>query len=47
MEKQRAPSEQTAQAWRALVPGQSDAQSGAELWSTLVRFSPERVVQEA
>jgi hypothetical protein len=31
MEKQRAPSEQKAQALRALLQGQHDAQSGEEL----------------
>ena len=47
MEKKRAPSEQKAQALRALLQGQSDAQSGEELLSTLVRLSTERVLQEA
>jgi len=47
MEKTRAPSEQKAQALRALLPGQTAAQSGAELLSTLVRLSTERVLQEA
>ena len=47
MEKKRAPREQKAQGLRALVQGQSDAQSGAELLSPLVRLSPERVGQEA
>jgi hypothetical protein len=47
MEKKIAPSEQKAQALRALLPGQTDAQSGEELVSTLVRLSTERVLQEA
>ena len=47
MEKKIAPSEQKAQALRALLQGQTDAQSGAELLSTLVRLSTERVLQEA
>jgi hypothetical protein len=47
MEKKLAPSEQKAQALRALWQGQTDAQSGAELLSTLVRLSTERVWQEA
>ena len=47
MEKKRAPSEQKAQALRALLQGQPDAQSGEELLSTLVRLSTERVLQEA
>jgi transposase-like protein len=47
MEKKRAPSEQKAQALRALFQGQTDAQSGDELLSTLVRLSTERVLQEA
>ena len=47
MEKKIAPSEQKAQALIALLPGQTDAQSWAELLSTLVRLSPERVLQEA
>jgi transposase-like protein len=47
MEKKIAPSEQKAQALRALLQGQSDAQSGEELLSTLVRLSTERVLQEA
>ena len=45
--KKRAPSEQKAQAVRALWQGQTDAQSGEELLSTLVRLSTERVLQEA
>lgn len=47
MEKKIAPSEQKAQALRALLQGQHDAQSGEELLSTLVRLSTERVWQEA
>jgi transposase-like protein len=47
MEKKIAPSEQKAQALRALLQGQTDAQSGEELLSTLVRLSTERVLQEA
>jgi transposase-like protein len=46
MEKKIAPSEQKAQALRALLQGQHDAQSGEELLSTLVRLSTERVLQE-
>jgi len=47
MEKKIAPSEVKAQALRALLPGQHDAQNGEELLSTLVRLSTERVLQEA
>jgi transposase-like protein len=47
MEKKIAPSEAKAQALRALLQGQTDAQSGEELLSTLVRLSTERVLQEA
>jgi putative transposase len=47
MEKKIAPSEEKAQALRALLQGQHDAQSGEELLSTLVRLSTERVLQEA
>ncbi len=47
MEKKIAPSDQKAQALRALLQGQTDAQSGEELLSTLVRLSTERVLQEA
>jgi hypothetical protein len=47
MEKQRAPSEQKAQALRALLQGQLDGQSGEELLSTIVRLATERIVQEA
>jgi putative transposase len=47
MEKKIAPSEGKAQALRALLQGQTEAQSGEELLSTLVRLSTERVLQEA
>jgi hypothetical protein len=47
MEEKRAPSEVKAQAVRALLHGQTDAQRGEGLLSTLVRVSMERVVQEA
>ena len=47
MEKKIAPSEQKAQALRALLQGQLDGQSGEELLSTLVRLSTERILQEA
>jgi putative transposase len=47
MEKKRAPSEQKAQALRALLQGQSEGQSGEELLSLLVRLSTERILQEA
>ena len=47
MEKKRAPREQKAQAVRALVQGQTDAQRGEDLLSTLVRLSTERGLQEA
>ena len=47
MEKKIAPSEQKAQALRALLQGQHAGQSGAELLSTVVRLSTERVWQEA
>jgi transposase-like protein len=47
MEKKRAPSAEKAQALRALLQGPTDAQSGEELWSRLVRLSTERVLQEA
>ena len=47
MEKKRAPSEHQAQVLRALLQGHTDAQSGEELLSTLVRLSTERVLQEA
>src|SRR5215468_1455576 len=47
MEKKIAPSEQKAQALRALLQGQSEGQNGEELLSLLVRLSTERVLQEA
>ena len=47
MEKKIAPSEHKAQALRAVLQGQTGAQSGEELLSTLVRLSTERVLQEA
>ena len=47
MEKKRAPSEVKAQALRALLQGQTDAQSGEEGLSMVVRLSTERVLQEA
>jgi len=47
MEKKIAPSEQKAQALRALLQGQSEGQSGEELVSLLVRLSAERILQEA
>jgi putative transposase len=47
MEKRIAPSEEKAQALWALLQGQTDAQSGEELLSTVVRLSTERVLQEA
>ena len=47
MEKTRAPSEQKAQALRALFQGQAEGQSGDELLSLLVRLSTERILQEA
>ena len=47
MEKKRAPSEQKAQALRALLQGQTGAQSREALLSPLVRVSTERVFQEA
>src|SRR6201989_1157896 len=47
MEKKIAPSEQKAQALRALLNGQAEGQSGDELLSLLVRLSPERILQEA
>lgn len=42
-----APSEQRAQAVRALFAGQTAGQSGEEFLSTLGRLSIERVLQEA
>ena len=47
MEKKIAPSEQKAQALRALFNGQGEGQSGDELLSLLVRLSTERILQEA
>jgi len=47
MEKKIAPSEQKAQAFRAVLQGQLDGQSGEELLSTLVRLATERILQEA
>lgn len=39
MQKRIAPSEEKAQALRAMLTGQTDGQSGEELLSTLVRLS--------
>ena len=47
MEKKIAPSEQKAQALRALLQGQRESQSGEEFLSLLVRLSTERILQEA
>ena len=47
MEKRIAPSEQKAQALRALLQGQAEGQSGEEFLSVLVRLSTERILQEA
>jgi len=47
MERKIAPSEQKAQALRALLRGQAEGQSGEELLSLLVRLSTERILQEA
>jgi transposase-like protein len=47
MEKKIAPSEQKAQALRALLQGQAEGQNGEELLSLLVRLSTERILQEA
>jgi putative transposase len=47
MQKRIAPSEAKAQELRAMLQGQTDAQSGEELLSSLVRLSTERVLQEA
>src|ERR1700750_1684970 len=47
MEKRIAPSEQKAQALRALLEGETEGQNGEELLSLLVRLSTERVLQEA
>ena len=47
MEKKIAPSEQKAQALRAVLQGQLEGQGGEELLSTIVRLSTERILQEA
>ena len=47
MEKQRAPSEQKAQARRAVLQGQAEGQRGEEFLNLLVRLSTERILQEA
>jgi putative transposase len=47
MEKRIAPSELKAQELRAFLGGESEAQSGGEWLSALVRLSTERVLQEA
>jgi putative transposase len=47
MQERIAPSEKKAQELKALWQGQSEAQSGEELLSTLVRLCTERVLQEA
>jgi transposase-like protein len=47
MEKRIAPSEQKAQELRAMLEGETEARSGGELLSALVRLSTERVLQEA
>jgi len=47
MQKRIAPSEAKAQELWAMLQGQSEAQSGEELLSGLVRLSTERVLQEA
>jgi putative transposase len=47
MQKRIAPSEAKAQELWALLQGRSEAQSGEELLSLLVRLSTERVLQEA
>jgi transposase-like protein len=47
MERKIAPSEQKAQALRALLQGQAEGQSGEEFLSLLVRLSTERILQEA
>jgi transposase-like protein len=47
MQERIAPSEKKAQELRAMLQGQSEAPSGEELLSTLVRLSTERVLQEA
>lgn len=47
MSSRIAPSQGKAQALKAMLQGQSTAQSGEELLSTLVRLSTEHVRQEA
>jgi hypothetical protein len=47
MSQRIAPSVVQAQELQALLQGQTDAQSGEELLSTLVRLSTEHVLQEA
>jgi putative transposase len=47
MSQRIAPSEVKAQELQAMLQGQSEAQSGEELLSGLVRLSTERVLQEA
>jgi hypothetical protein len=47
MEKRIAPSEQKAQALRAVWQGQLDGQTGEEVLSTRVGLSTERIWQEA
>jgi hypothetical protein len=47
MEKTRAPSEQKAQALRALRQGQAEGPRGEDLLSLWVRLSTERIWQEA
>lgn len=46
MEKKIAPSEQKAQAVRALLQGQAEVESGEALLSLLVRLATERILQE-
>jgi hypothetical protein len=47
MSQRIAPSVEKAQELRAMLQGQSEAQSGEELLSTLVRLSTACVLQEA
>ena len=47
MSQRIAPSDRKAQELRARLQGQSDAQSGEEVLSALVRLSTERGLQEA
>ncbi len=47
MQESIAPSEKKAHELGAMLQGQSEAQSGEELLSALVRLSTERVLQEA